>query len=619
MRNQETYRALLTEVLPYEIHLRMSNESFYRNMLKEEGYNFYLKCVGQIEDYTIPFNYQVRKYGGESSRKLSIIHPSMQIELARFYQRYSEIMLYSCKLSPFSLRHIDAIAHQSYLDDLKNMKADPAKMDENIINLDNYKSFFTYKDVDIANKFYEGFGLIRLEQKFKYMRKLDVSKCFYNIYSHSITWAVKGKAEGKKNASKGSFENRFDKLMQQANYNETNGIVVGPEFSRIFAEIIFQRIDKSVIILLKEEKKLKLGVDYEVRRYVDDYMVFSNDENTLDIVETIISEILSEYKLYLNESKRATINRPLMTLETKAKIETKVLFEDFISKYFIATENNKYININRPNTVYLNLCHAFTAIALDNNVKYGNINRIILDNIKNFLKKDIASKISKNHLLIVNEFAFYVYSLDMCASAAIKLSSIIYNIARLANETGDMDIIYEVKEATIRQLKQLVDVDLHTRKGKETNLEIQNILTAVFDVWNFILPENVLLDCFNIGSEIKELDYFQICTLIYLSRNEKSSKKVISYAINRIKDNSIEAAKKDAERTILFLDMLSCPYINDEKKKELIKAYTCESNDNTINDLLNDSKQFKRWFFDWDGKHEINEIIKKKEYRFAYE
>ena len=31
----------------------------------------------------------------------------------------------------------------------------------------------------------------------------------------------------------------LDKVMQYCNYAETNGIVVGPEFSRIVAEIIF--------------------------------------------------------------------------------------------------------------------------------------------------------------------------------------------------------------------------------------------------------------------------------------------------------------------------------------------------------------------------------------------
>src|SRR3546814_5059604 len=63
----------------------------------------------------------------------------------------------------------------------------------------------------------------------------------------TITWAVKDKLLAKEFKSAYSFEAQFDKLMQRANYNETKGIVVGPEFSRVFAEIILQRVDQKVI------------------------------------------------------------------------------------------------------------------------------------------------------------------------------------------------------------------------------------------------------------------------------------------------------------------------------------------------------------------------------------
>ena len=61
--------------------------------------------------------------------------------------------------------------------------------------------------------------------------------------------------------------------MQRVNYNETNGIIVGPEISRIFAEIILQRIDVNVVNRLKQSPYLlTLGRDYEVRRYIDDHL-----------------------------------------------------------------------------------------------------------------------------------------------------------------------------------------------------------------------------------------------------------------------------------------------------------------------------------------------------------
>ena len=44
--------------------------------------------------------------------------------------------------------------------------------------------------------------------------------------------------------------------MQRSNYNETNGIIIGWEISRIFSEVILQEIDRKVISLL-EEKNLR--------------------------------------------------------------------------------------------------------------------------------------------------------------------------------------------------------------------------------------------------------------------------------------------------------------------------------------------------------------------------
>ena len=138
------------------------------------------------------------------------------------------------------------------------------------------KSYYTYRPIDLIYKFYDRTEFQRLEQRYNFLMEFDISKCFYHIYTHSITWAVKDKESAKINRNKSTFENIFDKLMQHSNYNETNGIVVGPEISRIFAEIILQQIDLNVLAKLNKSN-LKFGIDYDVRRYVDDYFVFSNN------------------------------------------------------------------------------------------------------------------------------------------------------------------------------------------------------------------------------------------------------------------------------------------------------------------------------------------------------
>ena len=65
----------------------------------------------------------------------------------------------------------------------------------------------------------------------------------------------------------------FDEMMQSLNARETNGIVIGPEFSRIFAEIILQNIDEKVENELRR-RKINNKVNYECYRYVDDYFLF---------------------------------------------------------------------------------------------------------------------------------------------------------------------------------------------------------------------------------------------------------------------------------------------------------------------------------------------------------
>ena len=120
------------------------------------------------------------------------------------------------------------------------------------------------------------------EKRFERLYKFDIQSCFDSIYSHSFTWAVSGgKEEYKKhlNGKAKSFGDDWDNIMQKMNYNETNGIVIGPEFSRIFAEIILQYIDKKV-----KQTLLVAGYNFNEHyccyRYVDDIFFYYNDEKS---------------------------------------------------------------------------------------------------------------------------------------------------------------------------------------------------------------------------------------------------------------------------------------------------------------------------------------------------
>ena len=268
---EDANRILLTELLPYEVPMLFSNDGFYTIVSRGDHTYFEHKIRGKRQEYGIPFNYEVAKSNNLDTRCLSVIHPFNQLSFVEFYKKYDSIMIHLCSKSPFSLRKISKVARFCYSPELTIEEDEHAtaevEVEPDFLDFETkvFKSYFIYTPIDLVYKFYERNEYQRLEQRYSRLWEFDISKCFYHIYTHSITWAVKDKASAKKNKDFTTFEGQFDKLMQQANYNETNGIIVGPEISRIFAEVILQEVDLHVLKSL-EKQELKFGVDYEVRR-----------------------------------------------------------------------------------------------------------------------------------------------------------------------------------------------------------------------------------------------------------------------------------------------------------------------------------------------------------------
>ncbi|HEI2833204.1 TPA: RNA-directed DNA polymerase, partial [Escherichia coli] len=115
-------------------------------------------------------------------------------------------------------------------------------------------SYFSYGGFNRIYKLFQSKMFIELEKRFSVMWMLDVSHCFDSIYTHSVSWALKNKSYIKKHVKHSNqFGQELDTLMQRSNNNETNGIPIGSEFSRVFAELIFQRIDCNIESCLLSE------------------------------------------------------------------------------------------------------------------------------------------------------------------------------------------------------------------------------------------------------------------------------------------------------------------------------------------------------------------------------
>lgn len=641
-------RILLTELLPYELPMLFSNEGFYQIISNGNYFKFFdrinqlSKAGGDGKKYGIPFNYDIRKNIEGETRTLSVIHPYCQYYFIELYEKYDSLMLHLCSKSQFSLRRISKVAKFFYSPDFvysedshKNadLEVEPEMLDAETKYL---KSYFTYYPIDLIYKFYDRNEFQRLEQRFNYLMEFDISKCFYHIYTHSVTWAVKDKESAKRNAREVSFENSFDKLMQLANYNETNGIVVGPEISRIFAEIILQQVD--VNVLKKLEGQFKYGVDYEVRRYVDDYFVFSNDSKILETVKKEFQKELGFYKLYLNPAKSDIKTPPFITNVTVGKRELQELLLNFYDSFFevkektiVDSENKEKIKvlsrIRRPNSVSQRFIKDFQCIVKRNGLTYDILSKDIIRFFKTKFTKILKEgelendkEVVENLFLVLFDILFYAYSLNINSNTTFKLAQIIVIACKyLEKQTADL------KHTIYSKISKEADFVLTNfqRKSKtsETNIETLNLILALKKLDdNYALSVKKIKEIFGIDKQddFERLNYFHIITLLYYVENKIEyidlKTQIEKIVEQRFNDNDDPFSK--SEFTMLFFDYVNCPFVSDKSKRKIIQSSGYATKN--LADKIKEITDQKIWFMNWDTEIDLERVLKKKEWGSSY-
>lgn len=659
--NIKKERVVLSDVLPFEMPVTFSNRYFYRFLITNHirvngkiiswdkddlvleliikllfGFDKDKPVTGcQIEidfktdEYmTIPFRYKI-SHKEKDFRELVVIHPKNQLALVEFYDNFKEIILYYCKLSPFSIRRPYKVAKYSYHNDrvhLKNLAHDHEhkSAEEYDKEYDNLKTFFAYKEISNVYKFYESYKYHRCEKKYNRLFKFDISKCFDSIYSHSITWALLNKGIVKDNltCSNKTFGGQFDILMQKLNYGETNGIIIGPEFSRIFAELILQRIDLDVMHYLRDNRenksrKLEFKTDYEIFRYVDDFFVFYNDEETKERILSAYRFHLMEYKLYINDSKSVLFEKPIITGITIAKQKIADLLndnftfkvpEDVANRPDANEEEEKkyafYASSNR-------LITRFKTIIKETDVAYKDIlnyslaciDRKVLKLIRIYSdiedKRQHEQKVVKT-ILELFDFTFFLYSVSPRVNTTIKLCLILSKLTKFTKIKGNFNS--DSRHLIFKKIYDEISLVLWKNKNSEyTQVETLYLLIALKELGKgYRLDESVLSKYFDVDIDKNklayDLNYFSVTVLLFYIENRTrydSFKNILKEHIKAKFEKSNKS--KMAELTFLLFDLLSCPYIDDGFKKDLLARYN-------ITDDIQQNAMLKRteyWFTKW--------------------
>ncbi len=654
-------RVVLSEILPYEVPLIFSNKNFYNFLLKykieinnyfDNSTNIKKSCEKILDmlfidrtfnNYTIPYEFKIPHKVNEY-RKLSIIHPIHQIKVMNFYDTYKQAILYFSSKSEFSIRRPYKVANLFYnKNDFTNTKNIDDELNNSIEIKHHkekyFKSFFAYKKYSHIYMFYESYEYQKNEKFFKKLYKFDISKCFDSIYTHSITWAIYNKKTIKDNLNKinNTFADEFDKLMQNMNYKETNGVLIGPEFSRIFAELILQKIDKLVLNKLTENNILHKK-DYVIFRYVDDYFLFYNKDDVKNLIIQTFNNELQKYKFYLNESKMEEFTKPFVTNITIAKKKIKDLLKEF------DFDNNNKHTISSKDMII-----NFKAILKENEIKYNDIlnyTLAIIDKKIDFIKKDINTKdsfkevvdetdelfsfnengefdniksIIKNnclkiknklfiHLKEMLKFVFFIYSESDKTSATVKLSLILAKLINFMNHN------YFDKYLKNKLYKLIFDEIHHLLKRNKSRKYSHNqnlyLLINLKEIKNYKKLDSNILETIFLS---EEMNYFDIVVLLYYIENDSEFKEIKKQIKEKILDKYKDFNNKNTELTLLSMDILACPFLDKDFKVKILENY--KINKGIIqNYIIKFSMKQKFWFVKWKNVDILKELEEKKSY-----
>jgi len=640
-------RVVLTETIPYEVPIIFSNEGLYKNLKRKSGFIYDLLFKDCYSKFTIPLNYKIRKHK-YYLRNMSLIHPVSQNKVVSFYNEYKNIICHYTQKSESSLRYPKKVGSAYYK---KNIDSNKNKYKlKNTIEHEKYDkitrhpvSYFAYGGYRKLHEFYDSEEIIKYEKKYQYLMLLDISKCFPSIYTHTISWAVRNKELSKEFSQKNaSFGSEFDTLMQELNYNETNGIIIGPEISRIFSEIILQDIDAKIIKRLASGKII-YNRDYTLKRYVDDYFVFAVNKDIISKIQEEIIDQLLLYNLHINDKKIEYFTRPFYTKKSKIVKEVSIEINNFISRFIERKENyieDIKVYESKPKRIYkyLKLKKSFIDsikvkcdlvedgfILASKYIIASLLNRIVnLTDNSSIISDENEMRNYKTTFSLLLDCMFYFYCIEPSVNASYKLGQAIVIVSRFFEKninSYEKTIKQYIMELAINLLQNPFFINSVERQ-KFVPLEKLNVILAIGDLGeDYLLTNEFVKKIYDLESN--ELTYFEIMSILFYIKNYTKYSEIKDLVKNFIRDslNSLEEVKKKAECAYILLDTLTCPYLDTDFKVEIMHNLLKEKTSTQMSKArikvkLKDIEK-DEWFINWKDIDLLNNF-EKKEFMSSY-
>ena len=358
---------ILTDCSPEELSDIFSYVDFYNYLCSKSNSNrvdeIFNLMQGKRSNYknvvdeewaSKPLEFYISKKDG-TLREISLLQPIALLNIYYYIRNYQYSILRELSNPVFSIRYHVRNNQLFYKGNKKDlfMYAGP------IMKRSNYKriveqsgDFFNIIKYKNIYEFGNSETWERQCIKYNCLYKIDYKNCFPSIYTHSFNWITTSNVSDSKDL--GNMPNLYselDRTLQNINGRITNGIVVGPEFSRMSAELLLQRIDTNVVNRLKD-KGIINNIDYSAFRYVDDIYIFGK---TNEICEEVLSAFALEannYKMFINENKVEKNENPISFSNYRLELNQLI---DLIDSLF--TKKNDIASDGNPITFYLSLTY----------------------------------------------------------------------------------------------------------------------------------------------------------------------------------------------------------------------------------------------------------------------
>lgn len=455
------------------------------------------------------------------------------------------------------------------------------------------------------------------------------------MYTHTLPWAVIGKERTKDNlpTSKGTYAGKFDALMQKMNRNETNGIIIGSEFSRIFAEIILQSVDVCVEKRLRN-KGIEHRADYHLYRYVDDYFLFYERPEVATAVLESLGPELREVKLNLNTAKTVHYERPIITEITIAKNKITTILDNDLSFDLADAPPDAEGRIGKAGSISISATRTITRLksALkEAGVGYGevlNYTLAVIDRrtqgiVKRFFQVDDNLRNRQSFVSAITsivEISFFIYAGAPKVNHTIKLCRVLSIIIQsMSNSYFDRDEKHSV-------FKMIFDCAHSALKANRSNdyqqVETIYLLNLVKELGReYWLDVDVLCDYFGIKKisgvlqSIHQLNYLAITSLLQYvdeKRRYDELRAFLESATLSLLESRKFHLERDTESLLLVLDFVSCPYVSSVSKDAALLKFGIGPVG--INQIQN---AFGGWFTTWRG-FRFDEVLDRKRFREVY-